>query len=114
MNNTYKIYLENTKFIADISRDYAKLANIYKSINLTLSNTRSVSFRDSKLVSIGIFMIAGMPEPIISDIIGLMILSIGSLFIKRKSINDFMIDNFYSITREVKDLYNFLIIDHRI
>ena len=108
MNNLHKIYLENARFMTDISKDYVELTNIYKSINSTLNNVRNISSHNSKLVSIGIFMIVGMPEPIISDIIGLMILSLGSIFTKKESINDFVMNNLYSIKEELKTFVTFL------
>ncbi|MGB9728919.1 MAG: hypothetical protein ACP5GU_01145 [Thermoprotei archaeon] len=114
MNDIHRIYLENIRLRRDISKDYVKLTNIYKSVNLTLNDVRNISFHNSKLISIGIFMIAGVPEPIISDIIGLMILGLGSIFTKKESINDFVMNNFYSIKEELKDLFDFFIIDHHI
>lgn len=113
MNNHYKVY-SDIKSIIDLSKDYIELQKTYKSINLTLNDIKNVPSYNSKLTSLGIFMIVAVPEPIISDMIGLMLLSLGSIFIKKEKIDSFILNNLYSVKKELDDLYDIFIIDHHI
>ncbi len=111
---TKEVYLNYIKFIMNFSKDITEINDIYRSSKVSLDSIKSVSSKDSKLISFGVFMIVGVPEPIISDAIGFIFLGLGSVFVKKKDLGTFILDEFNNVRKELKFLYDTFFIDHYI
>jgi len=107
MKNYKKIYLDYVKFIMNFSRDVNEIKNIYSSTKVSLNDLKNIRLGDSKLISFGIFMIMGVPEPIVSDAIGLIFLGIGSILTKKKKdVSAFILNEFTNVTNRLDSLYD--------
>jgi len=106
MRNYKKIYLDYANFIMNFSRDLSEIKNIYSSTRVSLNDLKRIAPRDSKLISFGIFMIVGIPESIISDVVGLIFLGLWSILTRKKDVNMFILDGFYDVKKRLNSLYD--------
>lgn len=106
MKNYKEIYLDYVKFIMNFSRDLSEIKNIHSSAKVSLNDLKNIRLRNSKLISFGIFMIMGVPEPIISDVIGLVFLGLGSILTTKKDVGTFILDEFTNVKSALNFLYD--------